>query len=703
MLDWELTEVIGHRGVTMRLHELSRPLAVVVFVMLMLLAASCGGGGDSTLPTGGGSITTGNNDVPVADFGDSTPVYDGKDTTPDMPDANTDIPTPVDAPFDFGQNIFALPMDTTGTGRIVAKNFQPGQKVAFVVVNLNPQYLNAQFGAGGSILLPSSSYSISADLVLKGVDSAAPSFEEAAADTNDLIGSLADYDGMLFTGENQSPAAIYEREAIAAGLVPYAAEPPKAASATVVQKGEVRTFVNVEPVIPPPPIPVDAETTIEELRYPYEYRSSQDARLVAIGAHCLIWLSTEINNGNPDSVRFTEARLHRLATEFDNVIYPTMTAALGPVETYLDGNILKGLDRSRLLTSDDFDDSGNLINPLPGTVDAELAAEEKIHILLFNTNSSGGGFYSWGLSAEARELLVNEGREADIEDLEGVGTTLYIQATNFPINDDGWSAAYSVIAHEFQHKLWADNGNPVHVTDPGANYQWLNEAMSQMSIHLCGYTVNSGKIIDWAIDGQLTDYLEACNEIPVPMDGSPQWNYIAQYGNGFLFMLYIAEHYEAGFGKRLYNAAKAGESDFIKLVEAGTGEDFSQTFTKFCIANYIDGIYDGVYNDPADELFDPRFHYNTIDLRGTVNLSSGTKVLPGVRTGQFPTTGTYPIERIHRLVRPWCSDYVVFGNGDGRDLEVTMYGDPYTRIFMLPANWDDSLNAVTINNQVHIP
>ncbi len=689
----------------MRLHDLPRLWAVVFIALLMLFAASCGGGGGTNLDGGGGTVDGGSNDIPGYDFDDDPPAYDGKDDDDVIPDDNDVIIQPDDGPYDFGENIFALPIDTTGTGRIVADNFQPGQKVAFVVVNLNPQYLDAQYDANGSINLPSSSYSIYADLVQKGADSVS-SVSKAGldAETDAVLGSMADYRGMRYSGKTESGSAIYEREAIAGGLVPYAAQAPKSASITVVQKGEVRTFVNVEPVIPPPPIPVDDESGTEvELRYPYEYRSSQDARLVATGAHCLIWLSKEINNGNPDTVRFTEARLHRLAAEFDNVIYPTMTTALGGVEAYGDGNILKGLNREILLTAEDFDDAGNLVTNLPASVDTTLADEEKIHILLYNTNESGGGFYTWSLSQEARELLIEEGREADIADLEGVGSTLYIQAVNFPANDDGWSAAYSVIAHEFQHKLWSDNGLPVRATDPNGNYQWLNEAMSQMSIHLCGYTVNSGKIIDWAIDGQLTDYLEATNAIPLPMDGSSQWNHIAQYGNGFLFMLYIAEHYETGFGKRLYALSKSGESDFVKLVESATGEEFSQTFAKFCIANYIDGIYDGVYNDPAEDQFDPRFHYNTIDLRGTVNLSSGTIVLPGVRTGQFPTTGTYPIEQVHRGVRPWCSDYVVFGNGDGRDLEVTMYGDPYTRIFMLPVNWDDSINAVTINNQVHIP
>jgi hypothetical protein len=691
----------------MRLLDLTRLLAALAIAVLMVFAASCGGGGGSDETGGGGIIGGGDNNIPGNDDSDDPTGYDGKDDKPGEPDVDTDIPQQDDdGPFNFGPNIFALPMNSTGTGKVVANSFSPGQKVAFVVVNLNPAYLDSHF-VGGSILLPDSAYSISADLVMKGSNSVkASSLGDLQASTESEIGSLADYKGLPFNKSQANPAVLYKREAVAEGKVPYAAEPPKAASASVVQKGEIRTFVNVQPVTPPPPIVLsgDAPAGGSEPEWPYIYKYSQDARLVAIGAHCLVWLSREINNGTPDTIRFTEARLHQLATEFDSNIYPTLTTALGPVKSFEDGNILKGLDRTRELKAEDFDEKGNLLTELPGTVDTQIGLEQKINILLYNTNESGGGFYTWMLSGAARELLQKEGRsDADIERLEKVGSTVYIQATNFPVNDDGWTAAYSVISHEFQHKLWSDNGLPTRLTDPRGNFQWLNEGMSQLAIHLCGYTVNSGKIIDWAIDGQLTDYLEACNEIPLAMDGSPQWNYIAQYGNSFLFMLYVNEHYPAGFGKRIYQAAKSGQSNFSKLVEAGTGEPFKQTFTKFCIANYIDGIYDGVYNDPANDLFDPRFHYNTIDLRGTVNLSSGTIVLPGVRQGQFPTNGTYPIQQVHRTVRPWCADYLVFGNGNGTDLEVTIYADPNTKVFMLPVNWNDSLNAVTVNSQVHIP
>ena len=190
---------------------------------------------------------------------------------------------------------------------------------------------------------------------------------------------------------------------------------------------------------------------------------------------------------------------------------------------------------------------------------------------------------------------------------------------------------------------------------------------------MCGYTPNSGKLIHWAIDSQLSQYLQSVNSVAVPMDGNPYFGKDPQYGSGLLFFLYMFEHYDPGVGQRIYKAAsKDGERNMIKLVERGaqytvdgkTYQDtFQQLYAKFAIANFVDGI-----NSSDQDQFDKRFHYETIDLRGTVNLSSGTIQLPGVRVGVFPTNGTYPAVANDRLVFPWAMDYLVFGNGDGRDL-----------------------------------
>jgi hypothetical protein len=414
-----------------------------------------------------------------------------------------------------------------------------------------------------------------------------------------------------------------------------------------------------------------------------------------VGAHCLVYLTTEINNGHPDSIQFTEARLNRLAAEFDTKIFPRETSLIAPVMNYEEYAVWRDIDRSLVLTGDDFDTSGNLLIELAGRVDDALWAEQKINIFLYN--GQAGGFFTWFQpDSEIWQELREDGYNEDqVRQMLDAGSTIYISAQNFPANDDAWEAAYSVMAHEFQHKLYHDAGLPSRFR----GHPWFNEGLSQMAIHLCGYTVNSGKIIDWAIDGQLTDYLTTCNRSAVPMEGNPYFSVQTQYGNGFLFFLYLYEHYGDDIGKRIYTIGRQGELDYIKMIEHATGEQFELTYTKFAIANFIDGIY----ADNASDLFEPQFHYNTIDLRGTVDLWNGTIVLPGVRTSVFPEFGgAYPVEDIDRLVYPWATDYMVFSNGDGRDLELIFYSDPNFRFYMLPVDYDADLNAVVVQEGVTI-
>ncbi len=811
-----------------------------VLTLAVTLAAglnSCGGGSDDTTPGNPGTIDTGGGRPdPLIIPG---PIqYPG--TQPDPPPVIPPVtPPPTPAGWDVGTNVFSVPIDTNGTGRVVAANFDPGRKVAFVAVNLNPLFLDAHLVSGVFPGLPSSSYTLQADLIQKGASSMAPWSEITQATQADL-GSLDDYQGMPYNAELQNPLKIYEREAQAGGRVPYAAD-EAVKSASAIQKGEVRTFLNIPPTIPPPPVQPGEDSDLDpaDLSYPYEYTNATDARLVAIGAHCLIFLTKEINNGVPDTIQFTEDRLTRMAREFDTNIFPTLTTSLGPVDNYLEGSILLDIDRGVRLSADDFNEDGSLAIALPGRVDTDIAKEKKIILVIFK-GSGPGGFFSWGLSQAARDLLTEAGRGDEIAELEDVGSTLYIDAANFPANDNGWTSAYSIMAHEFQHKLNKDNNLPKREVDRNAgNYSWFNEGMSQLSIHLCGYTVNSGRIVPWLIDGQLTDYLTRTNTSAVPMDGN-KWmdgnpvqsgtDQQTQYGNGFLFFLYLYEHYGAGVGKKIYDRAKSGESNYIRLIEYATGEEFSLTYSKFMLANFIDGIYSIedspvtvlTFNTavPGDELqlfghgdpghvgtelevyyspivlesptdprwvplwtskyaddhqifsfpvsirqlklihrqkvqgwqdtldaigvrlagaasytfpdtvaydhnwvnidsligandgavattdnksaFDPRFRYNTIDLKGTINLASGTVVLPGVRTESYPSGGSYPVQDIHRLVYPWCSDYLVLTNGDGRDLEVTFHLDRNFRVFMLPVEFDKDLNAVRITPEVSI-
>lgn len=665
-------------------------------VMFALFIAACGGGDDDdTLPTIDNNLDNIDNDVPPVDI-DGPTQYPGQQPQ-DPPDMNPADPPAIDyGPFDFGSNIFDVPLDTNGTGIVTTNGFSPGQKIALVVVNLNPTYLDAHLVPGeGFPLLPESAYSVHADLVSSTASQASSlTPEQLLENTEESLGSLEDYEGVVYDGEQMPVHELYERSELAKNAVPYSV--PEAKSTSAIQLGETRAFIRVQPrpewpprEIPPDPANPDQDTS--EFEWPTGY-NCQHGRLVAIGQHCLVFLSTAINDGTPDLIQYTEARLNRLAREFDTVIYPTLTSHYGSVLSYQDPNIWRNVDRnpSPPITGADFGEDGQIARDLPGSVDEDFPEEEKIAIFLYNGDE--GGFF----------IGAPRTGENEYGEPFSWGSTIYIGTDNFPANDNAWESVYSVMAHEFQHKLYNDHGLPQRpIVGGGGNYNWLNEGMSQLSIHLCGYTVNSGDIIHWAIDSQLKTYLENINRSAVPMDGNTQFpaGQQTQYGNGFLFFLYLHEHYPAGVGERIYNAARDGENDYIKLIETATDEPFEQTYSKFAIANFVDGIY----KDSESDLWDPRFYYNTIDLRGTINLATGTVVLPGVRTGVYPRTGGYPVAAIHRNVIPWGADYLVFGNGPGgRNLQITLYSDQHFKLFVLPVTFDQSSNLVDITPGITI-
>jgi len=670
----------------------SRLFALLLGAMLVLAAASCGGGSSPvTTPGTGGDTSNGSSEEPpIISPGDGPVVRDGQSGAPGTGGGGTVNQPAQPGTWDFGNLIYHVPIDSEGHARVTVDTFAPGQKAAFVAINMNPLFLDAHNSSTGVFPgLPASSYSFEADQVNKGA-SAVSATGGASVGSLEQLSPDSDY-ALKSAADKLSPLSLYEREARASGSVPFAVDATKTTS--LLQKGEVLTFLNVEQITPklPPIIPGedDPDRDLSNLDWPRLYKS-QDGRLVSVGQHCLIFLSTEINSGHPDAIRFTQARLNRMANEFDNNIFPVATAAFGPVKNYEEASVYRDLDRSLILTGDDFDNKGNITRTLPGSPDFRIGSEGKI--LIFIDNGAQGGFFTFGESIDPKT-----GQKAE------VGSTIYLGGDNFPTNDADFNAAFSVMAHEFQHKLYHDNNLPSRST----THDWFNEGLSQLSLYMCGYTPNSGKLIHWAVDSQLSDYIQHTNSTAVPMDANPYFTKDPQYGSGLLFFLYMFEHYDPGVGNRIYDAAKGGVSDRIKLVEKGAQytvdgvkhqDTFEQLYTKFAIANFVDGI-----NADDQTQFDSRFHYNTIDLRGTVNLSTGTIQLPGVRVGVFPENSAYPAIQNDRLVIPWGIDYLVFGNGDGRDLDVQFSADVNYRFYMLPVSVEtDPVTGAPTSNKVKI-
>ncbi|OGK12084.1 MAG: hypothetical protein A2Y63_01160 [Candidatus Riflebacteria bacterium RBG_13_59_9] len=583
-----------------------------------------------------------------------------------------------------GEPIFPLPVDSGGNGFLAVSNFEPGQQLALITLNINQAYRDWQPLQFEPQRFPPFSYSLMFSLVNRGVSSFTGTPQPSK--TADLNLDANSYQGLPFVKDRLPSKAFFERERAhqieATGYDVLA--PIKTAS--LLSKGEERTFTEILRTVPPPPI--ESEEDIE-LSYPEPYYG-QDGRLVAIGAHCYIFLTTENNQGFPDSVRFTERRLAAFALEFDTNIFPKVQAAFGSILGYHNegpgpdnGPIWKGIDRDIVLTADDFDENGNLRTQLPGRPDFDIGRDSRVVVAIMNLPGGAGGLYSNWERSQGRPSEEEEGPQREEESY--AWSTCFIDAALFPASSDDWSQPYAVLAHEFEHKLYADYGLP--------NSTWLNEGLAQLAVYAAGYTLQSGRTAGILVD-QIRTFLNNANTIPVPLDAErvEGVDIYASYGARFLFFLYIAEHYGPGTIHKLYDL---GGSDPIELVERATGEDFEVVFTKWSMANFIDGIY--VSDDsPLNSTDNPWLHYLTFDIRSTVDLEEENR-LPGVPVMRLPgESDTYPVTRSLIPLSPYCAHYAIIENGDGRDLSLTLFADPNFRFYLLPVAFNDATNSAEI-------
>ena len=674
-------------------------LPLIVLLLALAAFSACGGGGGTTptpdttpnTNTGGQTYLPGNDSSPLNPQG-SLPGYNGY--VPPTPPSGDPNPPNIIPPWVPGDTIFSLPVDSGGNGFLTVSSFQPNQKVALVTLNINEAYRNWSPLQSQLQYFPPFSYSLTFSLVSRGVSSVNGSPALVPANLNM---DPANYKGLPLTKEKLPVSALYERERdYQKATTGYDVE-AVVKSASLLSKGELRTFTELMATIPPPPIQPgdDDQQDLNELRWPDNYYG-QDARLVAIGAHCYVFLTTAENEGFPDGVRFTERRLANFAQEFDINIFPKVQAAFGDILGYNnsgpgtnDGPIWKSIDRNIILTGNDFDGDGNLLRVLPGEPDLAIGRDNRVIIAIVDLQGAAGMYQNWTRGIN-RPSLEGEGQQPQQESY--AWSTCFLDRRIFPADSDDWSQPNAVLAHEFQHKLYADHQLPDSV--------WLNEGLSQLAIYQAGYTLQSGRTAQILVD-QVRNYLNNINSIPVPVDAERMEgvDVFAAYGARFLFFLYIAEHYGPGTIHKLY---RDGGSDPIVMIEEATGDDFEVLHTKYMLANFIDGAF-VADTSPLSIANNPWLHYLTFDIRSTVGMEESQR-LPGVPILRLPGEGdTYPVSRSLIPVAPYCAHYTIIGNGDGRDLSLTLFADPNYRFYLLPVNFNSTTNRAEVAEGVTFP
>ncbi|WP_397536962.1 choice-of-anchor J domain-containing protein [Rummeliibacillus pycnus] len=298
--------------------------------------------------------------------------------------------------------------------------------------------------------------------------------------------------------------------------------------------------------------------------------------LRSVGDNVEVWVAHDLAYGpdnprNPDVV--TQAQVDKLRDEFDKNIYPKATSFFGTPDA---------LDGSK--------------SPLPGMVGLPkdyYTGSNKVIMLVDNIQDEGWNnpnypFFVAGFFWQTIEKYIN--RNIITIDTSSWDTRLE-------------STFFGTTIHELQHLIQADN-------DPSEE-SWVNEGMSTFAEYLGGYGHDDGSI-NFFLDhpeNSLVNWDEHNSAETGPET-------IADYGEVYLFMLYLYDKFGHDFIKSL---ATDGTSQGIESIENvlkqyKTNKDFTKVYQNFMTALALD-----------DSTVSKNYNIDSIDLRDLVVDRQGTK------------------------------------------------------------------------------
>jgi hypothetical protein len=267
----------------------------------------------------------------------------------------------------------------------------------------------------------------------------------------------------------------------------------------------------------------------------------------AIGEHIEVWVMTDLNfpDGDPrNPVVVTDEQIQYLVDEYDNNIYPQMVSFFGPPDFH-DGS-------AAALPFDYFDSEGRTIAMISNIGDESYYDPTYPNYI--------AGFY-WGSVFEL--YLDRNVISIDAYDWENrVGPDVAR-----PYLYEG------VFAHEYQHLLHDDY-------DPG-EVNWINEGLSMFAEFFTGY---AGE------DNGAYSTFEALPENSLTAWGDQgDREIVADYGNVFLFHMYLYEHFGQDFMYyEFHNPLHDISSINDTLSTVGASTTFEDLYHDFSVAVLID-------------------------------------------------------------------------------------------------------------------
>jgi hypothetical protein len=342
------------------------------------------------------------------------------------------------------------------------------------------------------------------------------------------------------------------------------------------------------------------------------YRKSYTLR--AIGRHIEVWVAQDLafpaGDCRKDSIAVTDSQVDDLIKQFDRTIYPKETAAFSTPPPR---------DGSNAAMEGDFTGDGDKTVTLVDNVrDANFYhfPQAVTYVAGFFSPQLNELFDRNVMTIDAYDWLHRLGANPPSDPTDDL-------CTSRPAHPRMYEGTF---AHEWQHLLeyYAD---PDEVT-------WVNEGMSDYAQTLTGYVDARATVRDPGFDNHIICF-EGFGKVRTkyninPRDcGGPQnslnlWDegapsdVLADYGNAYQFMIYLADRFGPDTITRLHrDGTHHGLAGVAAVLPAGTG--LYQTLHDFQTMTLVDRVVDR----PGGTITGiPKSHVIAAHLRSTVNLDN---------------------------------------------------------------------------------
>jgi len=280
--------------------------------------------------------------------------------------------------------------------------------------------------------------------------------------------------------------------------------------------------------------------------------SLKDFTLKAVGKYGEVWVANNLKFKDPadprnGKINVSQADVDYLLGEFDNNMYEKEISYFAPPKERKGDHGYNGWYK---------DDSGRTV------ILVDNIKDENYHIPGYTGGYVVGYFSS----------TISEFSDRNIMTIDG-----YDWVTRTRANAPSPFLIEGTFAHEFQHLLHND-------TDQ-AEATFVDEGLADFAQYVTGYGHSVGHV---------KTFLNKPKNSMTNWGDQGELNIVADYGNAYLFQLYLFEQYGDAFTRALFQNQATGVAGInATFKELGIDMDFSRAYSNFLTALVVDGTYNG--------------------------------------------------------------------------------------------------------------